>query len=100
MTLSTQTEITASGTALTHVVTYANDILPDTLGARLPQDVGQQEDESHLEGQLIIRMKNTPQNLSFAIDEDSGHLLLLCETGDEDNYSLDSDGNLIYTTND
>jgi hypothetical protein len=95
-----QTTITGSGNNLSQVITFANDVLPDTLSGTITDNVGQQEDASFEEGQLVMRLKNNPKNIAFVLDEDSGILILLCATGDQDNYFIDDNGDLIYTIND
>lgn len=73
-------------------------LLPDTIEARITENVGIQDQTSFIEGELLIKMKNSPENIFYFIDN-NGNLILNCTTGDQDNYSIDSDGNLIYSSN-
>lgn len=76
---------------------YEVDSLPETVQAFLPTIPGNQDTVEYIEGELVIEMQNSPQDLSYAID-DFGNLILIIATGDEDAYSIDEYGCLIYIT--
>jgi len=67
--------------------------LPNTLEAIISLVPGVKNNISHLEGELLITMKNYPLNIDFWID-DQGHLIV--KGFDCDRYSIDNNGHLIY----
>lgn len=95
--ISTITELNVSGENIEVKTSYQEDSLPDTLEARIAIESGIENGTSYKQGDGLIKMKNSPDHISFSLDE-NGNLILTSNTGDESNYSIDTDGNLIYTT--
>lgn len=92
----TITILTISGNNIEIESEYVQDILPDTIMARITNTVGVQDSVSFIEGQLLIQMKNYPQDLTYFVDN-LGNLILQINTGDGNRYSIDpEDGELEY----
>jgi hypothetical protein len=97
--IPTVTSALTSGVNVSIKTSYQEpDSLPDTIEARITSAVGIQDGTLFEQGELLIQMKNSPQNIDYMLDGD-GNLILLISTGDENNYSIDSNGDLIYTEN-
>jgi hypothetical protein len=95
--IPTITSLTVSGNDIEIRTEYLDiTTLPDTLSADITEVVGMQDNTPYIEGELIIKMKNSPPNISYLIDN-NGDLILIDITGDTANYSVDSNGELIYT---
>lgn len=75
---------------------YLEDILPNTLQALIVDSTDNLDNVSYIEGELVIQMKNNPEQINYYIN-DNGELILFTSTGDKNNYSIDVDGNLIWT---
>ena len=95
-TITTLTDLAVSGENIS-IKTYYFDIttLPDTIEARIADGDGIQDGVSFKKGDLLLKEKNSPEHLSYIID--GGHLIITLNTGDILNYSIDSNGHLIYT---
>jgi hypothetical protein len=96
-TIPTITELFLSGTSVSIKTSYFVDELPNTLSAVMADNSGSQDMVPYVQGDLIIQMKNNPSDIDYSLSSD-GELILLTNTGDAGNYSIDTDGNLIYTT--
>lgn len=94
--ISTLTETTSSGEDIAIRTFYQKDDIPDTLECSIKNSVGTWSGVPFKEGELLIKMKNSPEHIVYKIDA-NGHLLLLISTGDESKYSIDENGHLIYT---
>ncbi len=95
--IPTLTTLTVTGNTISIKSEYFEDSLPDTLAARIASVPGIQDGVSYIEGDGLIQMKNSPEHLTYYLDN-NGNLILSINTGDQDNYSIDSNGNLVYTT--
>ena len=72
--------------------------LPDIIQSFVSTIVGSQDSVNYKEGELIIEMQNSPEDISLMLDL-NGHLILAVNTGDADNYSINPQtGHLIYTS--
>lgn len=91
--IPTATILTVLNTAIS-IFTFYNTGLPYILSAFIAQVVSSLNGVGYIEGQLIITATNYPQDIDFWVDS-SGNLIIL---GDDANqYSLDGNGNIIYT---
>jgi len=97
-TISSQTTTTIKGDDITILTKFvqAGNVLPNTLDAFISNEVSSQEGVSYEENQLLIQMKNYPTQIDYTIDDD-GSLIVFSNQGDVNKYSIDSEGNLIYT---
>lgn len=95
--INTLTELTVTGSSISIKTFYDEDLLPDTILASIPDSVGIQDGIVYSEGDLLIQMKNHPEQIDYYIDG-SGNLILLTSEGDASNYSINANGELIYTT--
>ncbi len=93
--IPTFTTLSVLGNAIIIKTEYVEDILPDTISALLTTNIGIQDGVNYIEGEGLIQMKNSPQHLTYYVDN-NGHLILSINTGDENNYSIDNNGHLIY----
>jgi hypothetical protein len=75
---------------------YQEDSLPNTLAADISIIVGSQDTTNFIEGELIIRMKNYPSQINYTLDS-NGNLIVVSSTGDASNYSINGNGELIWT---
>lgn len=71
--------------------------LPNTVIAQIMDSVGNYDSVPHVENLLLITMINYPSEIHYSINS-LGELLVATTTGDESNYSIDANGDLIYTT--
>ena len=95
--IPTVTELTiTNGEEISITARYQEDSLPNTVGAQIMGIVGNQDSIAFIEGELIIRMKNHPGSIFYVID-DSGNLIVTTTTGDSANYSINGNGELIWT---
>lgn len=94
--IDTTTILSVIGSAITIRSEYLNE-LPDTISVQIADEVGIQDGVSYIEGEGLIQMKNSPENISYILNN-NGELILLTSTGDESNYSINGNGDLIYTT--
>lgn len=71
-------------------------VTPNTVQAILLIQAGEEiiNNNDVLEGELCMLLKNSLKSISFEIDDDGN---LIVNANDANNYSLDSEGNLIYT---
>lgn len=69
---------------------------PNTIEAELFLEIGQKitDNTPGDEGDLLMIMRNTLKLIDFEIDENGD---LIVHAPDANNYSLDDEGNLIYT---
>lgn len=95
--IPTVTEYSVSDTDITIFTYYQENELPDTIFCAISDSVGIQNGTPFIEGELLIKVKNYPTNISYQLDN-NGNLIQIISTGDEGNYSIDSNGDLIYTT--
>lgn len=87
---------TASGTMNVTMIVQPESATPNTVGAMLLLIPGAKlvNNNAMKEGELTMVMKNTLKNIDFEIDDDGN---LIIHAPDAENYSLDDNGNLIYT---
>lgn len=72
------------------------DQLPNTLSGFVGEGPGRLADVQYVEGELILLVKNYPQNINYSLDND-GNLILFCNTGDINLYYIDDvTGDLMY----
>ena len=69
--------------------------LPNVLKVFLTEEVGVKDGIVHIEGQLIIAVKNYGSQIAFFINN-QGHFIISTTTNDVNRYSIDSNGHLIY----
>mgnify|MGYP003402434062 FL=1 len=93
--IPTATTVTIIGDGIT-IKTYYIDDLPDTLAAKITEIVASDNGIAYIEGELMIEMINYLSRIDYYIDG-SGNLILQNNTGDTENYSVDNNGDLIYT---
>jgi hypothetical protein len=74
---------------------YEKDELPNILSTFISSIVSTQDGVPYIEGELPVQMKNYPDHIDCYIDG-NGNLIIQLDTGDEDNYSINSSGNLIW----
>lgn len=94
--ISTVTELTVTGDDISIKTSYQENVLPDTLEARLATESGIENGTSYIQGEGLIKMKNSPENLNYYLNG-NGELILIINSGDGSNYSINSNGELIYT---
>lgn len=98
--IPTITQINTIGNNISIKTFYQDDVLPDTIMSMIAPNSpmsNSQDGVLYSEGDGVIQMKNSPANIDYALDG-NGNLILICSTGDENNYSIDIYGNLIYTS--
>ena len=95
--IPTITELIVAGSGISIKTSYFEDTLPDTISAAISESSGMQDGISYVEGELLIQTKNNPQNIFYTLNSD-GNLILNITTGDETSYSINSNGDLTYTT--
>jgi hypothetical protein len=95
--IPTLTEFSVAGTSISITSRYDENDLPDTLLCRIPEEVGNQNGVLFIEGELLIKVKEYLTHIDYQLDGD-GNLIQLISTGDEDKYSINENGELIYTT--
>lgn len=95
--IPTQTIITVDTDGNTiDIFTFYNDgLAPFTILAFIASEDATINDTLIEQGDLVIHMINSPEFIDYFLDS-SGNLIVLGD--DADNYSIDGDGNLIYTT--
>ena len=75
------------------------DELPNTISAELA-DINKVNNSVSIDkGDLFIVMKNSPTNIDYYINSNGELVVLTPIAEDADNYTIDSDGNLIYSDN-
>lgn len=90
----TQTAVSIIGNTISIRSYYEQDTGINTLLAFICDNVTIVDGISFIEGELGIQMNNYPAGIDYEINE-NGELIIFTE--DATNYSIDSDGNLIYT---
>lgn len=95
--IPTRTEYQASLGTVSISSIYDEDNLPDTIQGRIADEVGVQDGTSYIENELLLKTKHNPDHLYYDIDP-NGNLILVINTGDENKYAIDDDGNLTYTS--
>lgn len=95
------TTIVTVDTSSVQIFTYYNSTqeeLPYTLSVIITNNVGSSNGISYLENELIMTMINHPSNIDFVINSNGELIVFTPLVEDADRYSIDSEGNLIYTT--
>ena len=96
--ISTQTRLTVSGSNIEIFTYYKEDELPNTILARISEEVGNQDMVPYVEGELLIQMSNYPGDIDFMLDG-NGNLIVITNSGDANNYALNPlTGQLEYTS--
>lgn len=93
--IPTSTIFLVDGTSISITSLYDEDLLPDTIKAFIGLGPGTQDSVSYIEGDLVIEVKHYLDHLSYQLDL-NGNLILTINTGDEELYSIDENGNLTY----
>lgn len=91
--ITTQSLVIQVGSSIT-LLNQFNNGLPNILSALWAQDAGQRNETSYIENHLLVDMKNFPSDIDVSIN-DKGELIIIGE--DADQYSLNTNGDLIYT---
>ena len=75
------------------------DKLPNTLLGEIPEAVGQKEGVNFVEGELVLTLKNYPDNIYYEVNA-KGELIVYTPTvNDASQYSIDNPtGQLQYNT--
>lgn len=94
--LSTVTETSIVDGIIIINTFYLEDTLPNTIQATIADSIGVQDGIPFTNGELLLKLKNFPADISYFIDG-NGNLILTVDTDDGENYSIDENGNLIYT---
>ena len=96
--LSTETSISIVGINISILTEYVSEGYPYILKGEIKDDVGNEGGEAYIEGELLIKMKDNycPSSIDAYIDND-GNLILVGDT-DVNNYYLDIDGNLMWSS--
>ena len=71
------------------------DSLPNTIQGIITEYSGTLGDVSFKKGELIMIVKNHPEQINYQLDQ-NGHLILFTSTGDANRYHIDEMGYLIY----
>lgn len=93
------TSVRTEGNSIFIKSEYFNNILPNTILALIGEDSNNIDSISYIEGELVIRMKNYPENIDYYINQ-NGELIVLSNTGDSDNYFINVDGELMWEGDD
>lgn len=97
--LQTSTKITYNADGTCEIKVYYDpnkyEGLPDTILAFIAEQDGAISSKTFKENELIIIVKNFPQNINFTIDN-KGNLILFVTTGDGSRYSINDMGELEY----
>ena len=91
--ISTGSLVTNDGSTI-QAYTYYNDGLPNLIDLLLSITNGSRNNVLFKEGELIVLMKNYPQDFDVQVSN-RGELVIFGE--DADHYSINADGELIYT---
>jgi hypothetical protein len=94
--IPTVTSVTTQNVDIVIHTRYLEDGLPNTIFAQILQQPTVQDNTLGIEGELLIQMKNHPQQIDYVLNT-QGQLVVLSSTGDVDNYSINENGELIYT---
>ena len=87
---------------ISNVITIFTEFLsglPNTINAFIAEIVATKNNIPYIEGDLVITMVNSPESIDYVIDS-NGNLIVntSAAANDADRYSIDSSGDLIYTT--
>jgi hypothetical protein len=93
--LSTQTTVNVVGNLISITASY-QALSINTLIAFISEFIQIVDSVSFVEGELGIRMINSPDKIDYRMNDD-GELIVIAD--DVANYDIDDDGNLIYTLN-
>ena len=94
-TIETKTSVSIVGSAISIRAYYDADVdVINTILAFISDIVQTVDGVGFIEGELGITMQNYLTDIDYSIDA-SGNLIVFA--GDADNYSINFDGNLIYT---
>jgi hypothetical protein len=87
---------TAPGTSNVTMTVQPESVAPNTLESILLLNVGKKmvNNNDMVEGELMMSLKNTLKDVDWEIDDDGN---LIIHAPDADNYSIDSEGFLIYS---
>jgi len=75
---------------------YIKDELPNFILAFISETVSSQDGVGYIEGELMAQMKNYPTEIDCYVDS-NGDFIIVTNSGDADSYSLNSNGELIWT---
>jgi hypothetical protein len=93
--LNVSTITTIIGSDLTINTFYVSGSPPDILSSQVTNTTGSLSGVSFVEGELLIESKIGTTSLSFFLNPDGTFSI---DSTDSANYSINSDGELIYTT--
>ena len=96
ITIPTFTVLTSSISSISIFTYYTQDQLPYTILATIQNSAGSKNSTDFIENELTIDMIHFPDSIDYIIDE-QGNLILIDGAGDESKYSIDNNGNLIWT---
>ena len=94
--ISTITTTSVVSGVISILTKYFPDELPNTVNGFLANQVASQDGVSYQEGELVIQMINSPEEVYYTINN-NGDLLISTSTGDSENYSINSLGELVWT---
>jgi hypothetical protein len=94
--ISTLTTVTTHGGDIIIFTKYYEDSNINTIFASILDAQTIQDQTPGIECELLIQMRNYPDQIDFTID-DHGNLIVLSTTGDVDNYSINENGELAWT---
>jgi hypothetical protein len=87
---------TGAGNNIVVVTVQPGSVTPNTVQAQLLLTIGQKiiNNNPADEGDLVFLLKNSLKSINFELD---GNGNLIVDAPDANNYSIDDEGNLIYT---
>lgn len=96
--ISTVTTLNVTGSTIKIFTEYAGQNLPYVLSVFIADRVGSLNNVSYIEGQLIVDFKSDKcsNDIDLFIDN-RGNLIVKSLGGDVENYSVDTEGNFIWT---
>jgi hypothetical protein len=94
--INTQTNISTTATEIDILTFYINDQGQDIIFTSITSSVGSQEGVSFQENELIVFLKEDsfPGDTNILLNSD-GELVIISDNASQ--YSIDSDGDLIFT---
>ena len=96
--IPTQTTLSIVGNVISIFTQYIGEELPYIISTFISNTAGSFNGVSYTEGELLVEMKTVkyPSQIDCWIDM-NGNLIVKSEGGDTSNYSIDSNGNLIWS---
>ncbi len=96
--IPTVTTLNVTGSTIKIFTEYVGQDLPYILSVFIADQVGSLNNISYIEGQLIANFKSEKysNDIDLFIDNE-GNLVVKSLGGDVENYSIDTEGNFIWT---